>query len=646
MRSSRILFGLVLALLSSPLSAFAQGQQPTELIDFEDFSGPNIATTVSPPLQVLSATFSGGEILTGETFLPADLTSVYYTSYFCDGCLPTITIDFNQKVSNFSTLLLNGRTITVTYTIEDDQGGQQQITLVANFGSGAGTITLPDNNIRQVVISGDADEWDFSVDNVQFSPSGPVLLDPVDSGFVIGGPQVTTNPAILSQGGVIVQGVAADGATQAVVRIPANYPGESLSVTVYDENGTTGNVANNGGLFAPGGSPQSAASTLPVTAVGTSNGPMAFVIYLSPVNFARSSQDYTAATRTITLQVQSNNNPNYILTANATILRPPVVLVHGLWGEPGDWSGFTPLVNDSRFFVKPVDYNDPVPGVIGSDPLYLTLNVRKSAVGFSYNSSFVDKRIRKLIADFKHSKNVAAVQADVVAHSMGGDVVRTAALSSAFTSNDTYAHGPIDKLITIGTPHLGTPLATDLVQDDANACLRFALSLVGKMSFRSVLTNSGSISGGVADLQGDGSGGGLSPALQALHYAPPIPFAMARVSATENSNNLNGLQRDFTWASAVAYACGLIAGEPLAIALTPTGWPGIFFGQANDAVVPLNSQLNGGSLGVTADGVIHSWGLEKLGFYGPIELVSDPANSIPTGVINLLNERLDGPDYQ
>ncbi len=150
----------------------------------------------------------------------------------------------------------------------------------------------------------------------------------------------------------------------------------------------------------------------------------------------------------------------------------------------------------------------------------------------------------------------------------------------------------------------------------------------------------------MADLQGDGSGGGLSPALQALYYAPPIPFVMARVSATENSSNLNGLQRYFTWAGAVDYACGLIAGEPLAFALTPTGWPGIFFGQPNDAVVPLSSQLNGGSLGVTADGVIHSLGLEKLGFYGPIELASDPANSIPTGLINLLNERRDGPDFQ
>jgi hypothetical protein len=55
------------------------------------------------------------------------------------------------------------------------------------------------------------------------------------------------------------------------------------------------------------------------------------------------------------------------------------------------------------------------------------------------------------------------VQADVVAHSMGGDIARTMAGLSNFTSQSNYGLGPIHKLITIGTPHLGTPLATDLI---------------------------------------------------------------------------------------------------------------------------------------------------------------------------------------
>lgn len=644
MRSSRILFGLVLALLSSPLSAFAQGQQPTELIDFEDFSGPNIATTVSPPLQVLSATFSGGEILTGETFLPADLTSVYYTSYFCNGCLPTITIDFNQKVSNFSTLLLNGRTITVTYTIEDDQGGQQQITLVANFQNGAGTITLPDNNIRQVVISGDADDWDFSVDNVQFTPSGPVLLDPVDSGF-LGGPQITTNTDLLSQGGVTVQGVAADGVTQAVVRIPANYSGESLSVSVRDDSGNQSN-ATSGGLFLLGGSPQSERQTLNVTAVNTPNGPMAFAVYLSPSNFARGSQDYTAATRTISLQVQSNDNPSYILTANATIFRPPVVLVHGLWGAPDNWQTFIPVEHDPqrRFFVRKVDYfSQFVPGVTGTNPTYSALwldptRIRAHSMGFSYNYPSVDTQIRRFISDFKHSNNAASVQADVVAHSMGGDVVRTLAVEPGYANDATYGYGPIDKLITIGTPHLGSPLSTDLLQNE-NTCVRDLLAFGENPAFLTVTTNGSVINGAVGDLQGDGYGVYLSNALLLFHGIQ-VPFAMARVSAIENANNLNGLNCLICLAT-VLRAC---SPDPLALSLTPELWPTIF-GQDSDAVVPILSQLDGKpAYPNTLPGVVHSPGIIELSFNGPVEL--DGLSGVSTTVVNLLNEPPNGPDFQ
>jgi triacylglycerol esterase/lipase EstA (alpha/beta hydrolase family) len=51
--------------------------------------------------------------------------------------------------------------------------------------------------------------------------------------------------------------------------------------------------------------------------------------------------------------------------------------------------------------------------------------------------------------------SVAAVQADVVAHSMGGDVARTMPTLATFTGQSTYGLGPVHKLITIGTPHRG-----------------------------------------------------------------------------------------------------------------------------------------------------------------------------------------------
>ena len=173
---------------------------------------------------------------------------------------------------------------------------------------------------------------------------------------------------------------------------------------------------------------------------------------------------------------------------------------------------------------------------------YLNLNaIPTSALGFNYNAPLVDGQIRQGVADFRQINNAAAVTADVVAHSMGGDIVRTIALGSGFKNNVTYGHGPINKLITIGTPHLGTPLATDLLQD-TNTCVRERLAKNGNASFITVTMGADPpVNGAVGDLDGYGvTGGRLSQALQLLSHAGPPPFAMARVSAAEDLNNLNG----------------------------------------------------------------------------------------------------------
>jgi len=152
------------------LAASAQaGAQ--KLIDFEQLSGPSVFTGITPPVTVDEATFSGGQVLNAATFLPADPTVVYGTAFFCPGCLPTITIDFSQPVSDFSMLLLNGLTVTVTYTVQDDQGGQQTVTLPPNFNSGAAVISLPTSGIMQVTATGGSgSQWDFLIDNIQYTP--------------------------------------------------------------------------------------------------------------------------------------------------------------------------------------------------------------------------------------------------------------------------------------------------------------------------------------------------------------------------------------------------------------------------------------------------------------------------------------------
>ena len=173
------------------------------LIDFEQFqSEPSKIGSVQPPRKVFaringtvskknadSATISGGSLL--SNFRTADQTVVYGTasSPFCTGCLPRITIQFAQKVSNFSVYLINGlpqrpRGSPVTYIVKDDQGGMQTITLGSNWdfnaaqggtqtNSDSGTVMLPDTGIRQVTVApsdGGGNFWYFAIGNIRFSP--------------------------------------------------------------------------------------------------------------------------------------------------------------------------------------------------------------------------------------------------------------------------------------------------------------------------------------------------------------------------------------------------------------------------------------------------------------------------------------------
>jgi pimeloyl-ACP methyl ester carboxylesterase len=626
--------GLSLALLafcSLPSALSAQVQT----IDFEDLAGPSIFASIDPPLQKLSATFSGGELLRNATFLPADPTSLYGTAYFCDGCKPTITIDFSQKVSNLSLLLANGLTFSVTYTIEDDDGTTQVITLGANFDAGAGTITLPDQNIRQVVISGDdSTEWDFFIDDVSFTPSGPVLIDPILSNL-LNGPAVTTNTDALASSGDIVKGVSADGSAQVVVRMPASRPGQTLMVAVLDEFGQpSSSIRDNGGL-APLGGGGSLANALAVTAVSTPKGPMAFALYRAPADFSRGAEDDAESMRHVTLQVTPSGGS--ASPADVLVLRPPVVLIHGLWGSSEDWNTLTSLIQDPRFYIRKVDYSEAISGVTASVPSYSAselAKVKRNTLGFAYNASSVLNQLAGFLVDFRHDNNVAAVEADVVAHSMGGDIARTMALSGDFQKDDTYGRGMIHKLVTLGTPHFGTPLATQILTD-ANSCVRGVLG--ERFSFSSVSLSNSTVAGAVGDLSGDGRGGELSIALNALPKAPPFPTAY--IAGQMSSANLSGLDCTFCHAAEIRVWC---SSNPLAKNLTSANWHNVF-GQDSDAIVPLTSQLGGGD-GTTITGVIHSNGVTALSFNGPSEL--DDSSTIPSTVIDLLNERSNGSDFR
>src|SRR5277367_1012671 len=79
------------------------------------------------------------------------------------------------------------------------------------------------------------------------SPPQVTLLDPVPQ--LLSGAKVTSNLNTLATKGRVVQGAGADGATQMVLRIPANAAGEQFTLTVINDQGVQStSAAEDGGL--------------------------------------------------------------------------------------------------------------------------------------------------------------------------------------------------------------------------------------------------------------------------------------------------------------------------------------------------------------------------------------------------------------
>jgi pimeloyl-ACP methyl ester carboxylesterase len=616
-----------------PLSA----QMQKQMLDFEDFAGPSRFDAAQPPVRALSAFVSGGEVLRNPLLAPSGKTALYGTSFACSGCLPEISIHFNQKVSDLQISLHSPHVLEVSYEAENEPGELQKVILPEGFRPGAGALQLPFQKIRQVTIRDNAPDWSLMMDSVSFATgSTPVLIDPVVA-HLLNGPAVTTNVnAIAAATTGFVRGAAADGTTQVVLRIPAANVGQTFTITVINDQGQSStSVPNDGGLMALGASLSTLASSLTVTAVSTTAGAEAFAIYRGPVNFSRGTQDDNLTTRSVSLSTASSSGTTSTLV---TVARPPVVLVHGLWGDATSFANFTPLITDANFSINYAVYANLITGITSTVPTFsssIDSTIEANSLGFAYNAPGVLTQIKNFISAYRTTANVAGVRADIVAHSMGGDISRTMVLLNNFLANNTFAAGPINKLITVDTPHLGTPLAADMLTN-SNSCVRNTLAGYGDIALQSVTFSGRTAHGAMIDLEGDGFGGGLSNALRNLK--PVQPFPTAYIAGIATSANLNGLSCFFCNAEALRILC---SGNPLATDLTAKNWPKVF-GQDNDAIVPLDSALNN-LTGPQFSGVIHTAGLETVDFNGPSVL--DAASNISSEVITLLNEAPTGVDF-
>jgi pimeloyl-ACP methyl ester carboxylesterase len=222
-----------------------------------------------------------------------------------------------------------------------------------------------------------------------------------------------------------VTGVASDGATQLLMRTLAGLPGTAC----YEITSTSS--LDQGTVATP------LATTQPVNSLN-----YAFSLYSAPANYGDTSNSRTV-TVTFTFTPSIGNGDTTSFTSNITVLRPPVVLVHGLWSKPSAW-GSSFVRNDSSHTTVSADYSGT------------------NASHFSVNVPLVQQAIGNALQQFRANQN-AVTQVDVIGHSMGGILTRLYANSSQNTRVDNYNLGDVHRLITLDTPHWGSTLANLLV---------------------------------------------------------------------------------------------------------------------------------------------------------------------------------------
>lgn len=489
------------------------------------------------------------------------------------------------------------------------------------------------------------------------TPLTTQLVDPVPQ--LLAGNGVTSNAIALATRGRLVSAVAADGTTQVVLRLSGADPGETLQLQLP----ALATPSMEGSLRAIGSTVDTRALTV---VAGGAGSPGAFVVYRAPADFTAASS--LLPTRNISIQVTRAYGS--VETLTIPIVRPPVVLVHGYAVGSSSWQYLATLRDDDpRFTVFAVDYGERLQGTaqalqsttpsVGADQLPY---VRRSHLGFTHNTPGVALQVKGFLESYRQGANpwnapIASIKADVIAHSMGGLVMRNWAISDQlYRATENFGEGFIHKLITLGTPHFGSPQAI-LSLAATSVCSRGVAARGERYAFASAVTTGGKpLVGAAAELSGDGIGTYLSPALAALAAKPTrVPMALlagdvspiiADVDASAAANLLflacpgDALARHYSSATFASMF------DPL---IRPADAIGGGTGRASDGSVPLTSALMEADAADCAAGICFSTYAHGQGtarFFDPfvepwndptVKFIVDGSYAVVDRLVDLLN---------
>jgi pimeloyl-ACP methyl ester carboxylesterase len=165
-------------------------------------------------------------------------------------------------------------------------------------------------------------------------------------------------------------------------------------------------------------------------------------IYLAPKDFVRKghAEDLNAAKREVRISIITRSGGVEIEHQPFYLFKPPVVLIHGIWGKSSDFNAMLSFLtknylNGNTVLVYSARYpNDRHFSQNIGEPARLVSTAINNARWWAAKRPIVVKK------------------ADIVAHSMGG------ILSELYVNSPGYRHD-VNRMVTIGTPHCGSELA-------------------------------------------------------------------------------------------------------------------------------------------------------------------------------------------
>lgn len=451
-----------------------------------DFAPGGVAGDLSRVRIELDAPPGADQVTFDYTFLSSE-SPEYVGSSFNDTFTATISdaLGANREIAQAS---VNSSEF---HEASDTRVGVGPFLLYTDFASGVDTVFGPENFPPGVPLVTDAGTTDLQRVAADIRPNGRVTLEftiqdlgdgILDSAVIIDNVsfsalqlvdpntgvaatslidefgQVVTDPVLLADQtkGVAVDRIAADGATRILLRRRVPGPG-TVTFALAPEN------LGDGGLAGALALPVAWLDTVTVDTVLVDGAHYAFALYKAPEDFVAVAAA-NAATGQVALSMEftpTGQPARPVQPATIEVVRPPVVVIPDLWSNCDSW-----LNSGSIMSSPPPGFTISCASYDSTDQNGNPFSNLSRGLDHNLNRDVLRDHVLERLIRFRENQRAAVTQVDVVGHGMGGLFARRFidGASGAYRSASNYNEGSVNRLITLGTPHLGARFADEAVR--------------------------------------------------------------------------------------------------------------------------------------------------------------------------------------